>query len=110
MTFVAAERPSSIHWHGHTYNQEPSPMFEPTNERLFCSVRARSELFAKLSAFLAGKDGPFLIATVTSDALDVKFNNLSRFDRDMIRRTMRNLGWELRRPHWYRRDAERAAA
>lgn len=79
-------------------------------ERRFCSVAARSALFAKLSAYLATRDGPFLVVTVSREALGVLFNNLSRYDRDIVTGTMRNLGWELQRPHWYRRTAEARAA
>jgi hypothetical protein len=79
-------------------------------ERRYGTIAARSKLFATLSTYLATRDGPFLVAKVTSDALDVKFNNLSRYDRDMVTGTMRNLGFELRRPYWCRRAVEQRAA
>jgi hypothetical protein len=85
-------------------------MFEHTTERRFCTVAARSALFATLAAHLAPLDGPFLVKTVSREALGVKFDNLSRYDRDMVTSTLRRLGFELRRPLWYRRTVEQKVA
>jgi hypothetical protein len=93
----------------HPYNQELSIMFELITERRFCTVAARSKVFATLAAYVAPLDGPFLVKTVSREALGVKFDNLSRYDRDMVTSTLRRLGFELRRPHWCRRDAEARA-
>jgi hypothetical protein len=81
-------------------------------ERKFGSALARSAMFRKLSAYLASKDGPHLIASITTGALGLRFNNPDMRDRDVISVALRNCGWELYRPYWRPRlgSDQRAAA
>jgi hypothetical protein len=78
------------------------------------SMQDRRALFFKMSKYLDGKSGPIRAERLPEHlGMGVTYFDMSADDKRVVCGTLARLGFEQRPgdwPHWYRKDAEQAAA